>query len=302
MSKLKIFTTDIIVNDICEEQFLYLGKVDNRIIKSNKTFSDISNDDINNLVEYTDVIECDFIYYPYKINKNSNIVELINLSEIFGKKILLFYNDDDDSIFNFKNSILFRTSLYKSNKLDNYQSLPAFCNDIGKDIDFIREKSEIPTIGFCGALTHPIRKIVIDEIYKSNLNTNFIIRNSFWGGDVWGTNVRTDYVNNLLNSDFIICVRGAGNFSYRFYETLCLGRIPIIIDTDIDLPFNDFIEYDNLVLKVNNVEEIEQKVVEYWNNIDDYSKLQKELRNFWINNLSPIGFIKNLNRYKNKIK
>jgi hypothetical protein len=302
MSKLKIFTTDIIVNDICEEQLLYLGKVDNRIIKSNKTFTDISNDDINNLVEYTDVAECDFIYYPHKINKNSNIEELIKLSDNFDKKILLFYNDDDDSIFNFKNSVIFRTSLYKSNKLDNYQSLPAFCNDIGRNIDCLRDKSEIPTIGFCGAITHPIRKIVIDEIDKSNLNTNFIIRNNFWGGDVWGTNVRTDYVNNLLNSDFIICVRGAGNFSYRFYETLCLGRIPIVIDTDIDLPFNDFIEYDNLVLKVNNVEEIEQKVLEYWNNIVDYHKLQQDLRIFWIDNLSPTGFINNLNKYKNKIK
>jgi len=302
MSKLKIFTTDIVVSEICEEQLLYLGKVDNSIIKKNNTFIDISNEDINEIVEYTSINECDFIYYPYKINRHSNIEELVNLSEKFGKKILLFYNDDDDSIFNFKNSVIFRTSLYKSSKLDNYQSLPAFCNNISKNINFIREKSEIPTIGFCGAITHPIRKIVIDEIYKSNLKTNFIIRNNFWGGDVWGTNVRTDYVNNLLNSDFIICVRGAGNFSYRFYETLCIGRIPIIIDTDIDLPFNDFVEYDNLVLKVNNVEEIEYKVLEYWNNIVDYHKLQEDLHEFWINNLSPTGFIKNLNKYKNKIK
>lgn len=301
MNKLKIYTNDIIVNNICEEQLLYLGRVDNQIIKSNKTFIDISNTDINNLVEYTDVSECDFIYYPYKINRNSNIDEIINLSEKFNKKIILFYNDDDDSIFNFRNSIIFRTSLYKSTKLDNYQSLPAFTNDIGKNIDSYREKSKIPTIGFCGAITHPIRNIVINEIYKSSLNTNFIIRDNFWGGDVWGDNVRRDYVNNLLNSDFVICVRGAGNFSYRFYETLCLGRIPIVIDTDIDLPFIDIIEY-NLILKIDNIEEIERKVFEYWNNIHDYSKLQKELRDFWINNLSPIGFINNLNKYKNKIK
>jgi hypothetical protein len=301
MNKLKIYTLDIPIHNVCEEQLLYFGKVDNSIIRNNNTFVDISNDDVNEVVEYTSINDCDFIYYPYKINKHSNINDIIEISENYNKKILLFYNDDDDSVFNFKNSIIFRTSLYKSIKPNNYLSLPAFCNDIGKDIEFIREKLYIPTIGFCGALTHPIRSMVINEIQKTKLNKNIIIRDTFWGGDIWGTNVRKDYVDNLLNSDFIICTRGAGNFSYRFYETLCLGRIPIVVDTDTDLPFEDFIDYD-LILKIENIEDIESKVMEYWNNIKDYNKLQKELRNFWINNLSPIGFINNLNKYKNKLK
>lgn len=301
MSKLKICTLDIPIQSVCEEQLLYFGKVDNSIIRNNNTFVDISNDDVNEVVEYTSIDDCDFIYYPFKINRHSNINDIIEISENYNKKILLFYNDDDDSIFNFKNSIIFRTSLYKSSKPNNYLSLPAFCNDISKDIDFIREKSDMPTIGFCGALTHPIRSMVINEFKKTKLNKNFIIRDNFWGGDVWGTNVRKEYVDNLLNSDFIICTRGAGNFSYRFYETLCLGRIPIVVDTDIDLPFEDFIDYD-LILKIKNIEDIEYKVMEYWNNIKDYNKIQKELRNFWINNLSPIGFINNLNKYKNKLK
>ena len=201
--------------------------------------------------------------------------------------------------------LIFRTSLYKSRKPINYFSIPAFCNDLKNETKyFFREKNLIPTIGFCGAITHQYRKEIINYINNiNNLKKNFIIRNDFWGGNIWGSNVRNEYINNTLNSDFVICVRGAGNFSYRFYETLCLGRIPIVLDTDLDLPFNDFIDYDNkiLIIKINEINTIEHKILTFWDNIIDYKKLQLDLINFWSETLSPIGFIKTLNTHKNEI-
>jgi len=305
MSKLKIYTENQTLISVVEEHLLYLGKIDNSVIIKNKTFRDITNDDILKLIDYTCINNCDFIYYPNKINKNDNIESLIELSEKYNKKILLFYNDDDDTLFNFKNSLIFRTSLYKSRKPINYFSIPAFCNDLKNETKyFFREKNLIPTIGFCGAITHQYRKEIINYINNiNNLKKNFIIRNDFWGGNIWGSNVRNEYINNTLNSDFVICVRGAGNFSYRFYETLCLGRIPIVLDTDLDLPFNDFIDYDNkiLIIKINEINTIEHKILTFWDNIIDYKKLQLDLINFWSETLSPIGFIKTLNTHKNEI-
>lgn len=100
-----------------------------------------------------------------------------------------------------------------------------------------------------------------------------------------------------------MCVRGAGNFSYRFYETMCLGKIPIVIDTDIDLPFEDFIDYGNYILKIpiKEIGNIQELVINYWNNISDYTELQKNIISFWESILSPIGFIETLNKYKNEI-
>jgi len=300
MDKLKIFSEEVHINQVCEEQLLYFGKISDSIINNNKTFVDITSGEINKIVEYTNVEECDFILHPFKVQFSSKIDSLIEKSERYRKKILLFHNDDDDRIFNFKNSIIFRTSLYKSKKPSNYFSLPAFCNNLNKDIQFKRVKSEIPTVGFCGALTNPIRKKTLEIINKTDLIKNFIIREKFWGGDIWGTKVREEYVTNIINSDFVVCTRGAGNFSYRFYEALCLGRIPLVINTDIDLPFDEFIDYGGILL-IDDLNNIEKKVMDYWCSIQDYNQLQMQLQNFWIENLSPIGFIKNLNRYKNNI-
>jgi hypothetical protein len=305
MTKLKIFCPSFEEKlSVVEENILIFGKTNIDIINNNNTFKNFKQDEFLDVIEYSDLKDCDFIYYPDKIFPSTNIDELIKLSENYNKKILLFYNDDSDYIFNFKNSIIFRTSINKSKKPKNYYSLPAFCNDLKDDCDFFyRKKNELPTIGFCGALTHPLRKKIIDTINNSNLPTNFIIRNNFWGGNIWGEQVRKEYIENTLNSDIILCLRGAGNFSYRFYETICLGKIPLVIDTDLDFPFGGFISYENNILKtdVSNVDNLDKLIIDFWEKIDDYDSFQKKQIDFWKNNLSPIGFIKNLNLFKNEI-
>ncbi len=45
-----------------------------------------------------------------------------------------------------------------------------------------------------------------------------------------------EYIGHLERSTYIICPRGTENYSYRVYETLSRGRIPVIIDTDVVLP------------------------------------------------------------------
>jgi hypothetical protein len=168
----------------------------------------------------------------------------------------------------------------------------------------LRIKETKPTIGFCGALTHPIRFEVINELNKfEDISKNFIIRDHFWGGDIWGDKVRKEYIQNTVNSDFILCMRGAGNFSYRLYETMCLGKIPLIIDTDIDLPFENYLNYEKKILRINfnEISHIPEKIMDYWEKIEDYRELQFDIINFWEDHLSPIGFIKTFNQYKDEI-
>jgi hypothetical protein len=301
-NKLKIFTKNYPIVNVIEEQLLYFGKLTDDVINKNNTFRDLKVEDINKVIEYTDIESCDFIYHPFKINKNDNIDDLITLSEEYGKKIILFYNDDDDSVFNFKNSIIFRTSIHNSTKPKNYFSVPAFCNDLKKESNyFFRVKNEKPTIGFCGAITHNLRKMTIDSLNKSDIPKNFIIRNNFWGGHVWGDTVRNEYIKNSMESDFIICVRGAGNFSYRLYETICLGRIPLIIDSDISLPFDNLENHRKKFLIINDLNNIESEILNYWSKINNYEELQKNLITLWEENFSPLGFIKKLNKHKNEI-
>lgn len=46
----------------------------------------------------------------------------------------------------------------------------------------------------------------------------------------------SEYKNHLRNSTYVICARGSENYSFRLYETLNYGRIPVIVDTEMVLP------------------------------------------------------------------
>ena len=75
------------------------------------------------------------------------------------------------------------------------------------------------------------------------LTTNYILRSKYRAGvsrekDPFHPS-RLEFVNNILGSDYTVCMRGGGNFSVRFYETLSLGRIPVFIDTDCLLPWHE---------------------------------------------------------------
>ena len=50
-----------------------------------------------------------------------------------------------------------------------------------------------------------------------------------------------EYYENIKNSDYVLVFKRTGNFSIRLYETLMMGRIPIFINTDCLLPFNNHI-------------------------------------------------------------
>ncbi len=56
-------------------------------------------------------------------------------------------------------------------------------------------------------------------------------------------NVRQEYVHSMMESDYILCARGAGNFSRRLYEALSCGRIPVFVDTDCVLPYQSEINW-----------------------------------------------------------
>ncbi|MDD4319282.1 MAG: exostosin family protein [Candidatus Peribacteraceae bacterium] len=62
---------------------------------------------------------------------------------------------------------------------------------------------------------------------------------------------RREYVDNMLRSDLSLVVKGDGNYSYRFYEALSLGRVPLFLDTACCLPLADVIDYGSFLLTVD---------------------------------------------------
>lgn len=56
------------------------------------------------------------------------------------------------------------------------------------------------------------------------------------------------YAQHMADATYVLCPRGAENFSYRLYETLKFGRVPVLIDTDMVLPGG--VDWDELVVRV----------------------------------------------------
>ena len=133
---------------------------------------------------------------------------------------------------------------------------------------------------------------------KNCIQTNYLLRSQYHGGDTNDKNLqsrlKTEFVDNILDSDYTVCMRGGGNYSVRFYETLCLGRIPIFIDTDCLLPFQDEIDYKSIfpwidVKDLSDAAEIVQDFHARLSN-DDFIDLQKVCRKLWLDHMTPNGF------------
>lgn len=133
---------------------------------------------------------------------------------------------------------------------------------------------------------------------KDGIKTNYLLRSQYHGGDTndkdLQARLKTEFVNNILNSDYTLCMRGGGNFSVRFYETLCLGRIPIFIDTDCLLPFQDEIDYKSIFpwIDVRDLPLAAEIVQDFHAKLSDgdFINLQKTCRKLWLEHMTPIGF------------
>jgi hypothetical protein len=151
------------------------------------------------------------------------------------------------------------------------------------------------------------------------VETNFVVRDSFWGGIFSGAQkgddkkgdldlfqkvrqkVRQDYVHNMLDSDYALCVRGAGNFSWRFYEAMSCGRVPLFIDTDCGLPYDWLIDWRQQFIWVDeqDVPSVAKLLVMFHHSLspEDFQKLQVNCRKLWEDWLSPVGFFANFYRH-----
>jgi hypothetical protein len=66
--------------------------------------------------------------------------------------------------------------------------------------------------------TFPYRKEVLNKLEKSNISMTFEPKPF------------KEYLEELSNYKFCLCLRGNGIDTHRFYESICLGTIPVIIN------------------------------------------------------------------------
>jgi len=244
----------------------------------------------------------------------------------YGKRVIIFFNNDSSEEIPIDNAVIFRTSFYRSTRRSNEFAVP------GWSVDFmmryldgnlpVRQKTDTPVIGYCGyvdydyrspatMLMHGLRlamgkKLKIGAPIRGNavrvlrcdrrIRTNFVCRIGFRG--TGGEAVRRKYVCNIVESDYALVTRGTGNFSYRLYELMCCGRIPVFIDTDCVLPFDHIIDWKKYCVWVDSkkLDSLGDSIVEFNNKLtcDEFEDLQISIRRLYEEWISPVGFYRNL--------
>jgi len=100
------------------------------------------------------------------------------------------------------------------------------------------------------------RREAVEILKKSKeITPHFLVRRSYSGhsdtAEKSQEELRKEFVQNLLESDYALDVRGDANASIRLFEILSLGRIPVIVDTERNLPFAEKIDYETFALVVD---------------------------------------------------
>ncbi|HLV40389.1 exostosin domain-containing protein [Xanthomarina sp.] len=150
--------------------------------------------------------------------------------------------------------------------------------------------------------TSYLRASVLNVLQEADgVVCNFIFRKKYRAGvtsnkDFHETTLA--FYNNLKDSDYIVCVRGAGNFSVRFYEALAMGRIPIFINTDCALPLDSMVAWKKHVVWVEFKDrfQVAEKVKQFHDSMTevDFLALQQANRSLWEDRLRLGGFCKGL--------
>lgn len=136
------------------------------------------------------------------------------------------------------------------------------------------------------------RMRAIAILSRSNaVRTNFRLRDSFSGSTKTAeknmVELRQEFVDTVLQSDYCLDVRGDANASTRLFEILSLGRIPIIVDTERNFPFSDVLDYSafSLIVDFRDIEMLPQKIAEFHASIlpEQFQEMQKKAREAYVN-------------------
>mgnify|MGYP002654999873 CR=1 FL=1 len=146
------------------------------------------------------------------------------------------------------------------------------------------------------------RGLLLHSVRKSKLiQTDFILRSHYKGGAssvADSLRVEEDFYQNIASNLFTLCIRGMGNYSVRFYQTLAMGRIPVLIDTDSLLPFSDQLDYRDLIVSVPYAQRFrtDHYILSYLEGKtpEDLREIQRRCRNLWLENFQLSGMLHNL--------
>ena len=155
-------------------------------------------------------------------------------------KVIFYWNHDTDfAKYNYlteslNNAIILNYNTSKKTKNDII--LPFWTYDINDNVKVLPEKKN-----FC------------NMVCTINNTTRLKLFNVFANkpGYIVGQGLPYDQFKDIIMSSvFTFCPRGIGLSSYRFFETMRLGSIPVLFADQVVLPYEDEINYNEMIIRI----------------------------------------------------
>lgn len=251
-------------HDILENIDIFLENVrsKNRKHKNFNLFEKV--DYVDNKTVVVVGLYLELLEYWGEQNKIPQIIEYYSNKYSYNKVVFFWNHDIDFSKYNGNISSL------KNVFILNYNTSVETTNDIvipfwtfSDNDEFINmEKSFF--CNFIGAINCGLR----NTLYSTLINkSNYFISQ------------KIDYdsfINIVSKSQFTLCPKGVGLSSYRFFECMFLGSVPVLIADRVILPYNKILNYDEMIVRIP---ESKANDFEYINNILLGTDYQVKLKN-----------------------
>jgi len=151
-------------------------------------------------------------------------------------------------------SIMFRQSFYTLTKDVNAVAWPYAVDDFGDLVtgDFDSLPYDVSFVG--SRVSHKCRMESFDSMKDTPIIKTYLYDSKLHWGKIENTPVgmqwRVLFIESLGGSKMVLAPRGGGLSSYRFFEAMSAGRVPILIADDWELPCKDLIEWDKCMIQI----------------------------------------------------
>ena len=239
--------------------------------------------------EYIDVFWTNvFCNAMFAGKQYQNIQEELNNTLNFNGKYFTVSQFDDGPFEDFpKDTLIF--SAGGNREGDNIIPIPLICSPIPKE--WIPNKEKTIFSSFVGSRnTHPIR---IDMCNHLQNKDGYKISAGTWSTTVPMGNFK-QFIDITCSSKFALAPRGYGKSSFRLYEILQLGTVPVYISDVHYLPWMDELDWNDFCVPINE-DEIGE-IDDILKSIDDldYQKLLENGRKVYEEYFSLEGMFKNI--------
>lgn len=136
---------------------------------------------------------------------------------------------------------------------ENIIPIPLICNTIPKD--FITKKEKTIFASFIGSRTHYLRNDMCKHL-RGKLE--YVLNTSNWTPQVPMESFKS-FVDTTSSSRFGLAPRGYGKSSFRLYEIMQLGTVPVYISDEHYLPWNDELDWSDfcVIIDEDNLKNID---------------------------------------------